>query len=209
MRFSMQLEFKVDDRLVANELRQAIDELAAEASPGLTDLTIKGPFACTTVQGAPLPIRVFVDGACHRNPGGAGGWGYRAEMPDGTVLEACGGESSSTNNRMELQAAVAALEALPQGSLVIVTTDSKYVKNGITEWVHGWIARGWRTYADQPVKNRELWERLLGAAALHQTDFKWTKGHAGHSGNERAHDLANQGMRPFLELEPVAELEPA
>ncbi|SHI85515.1 ribonuclease HI [Wenxinia saemankumensis] len=142
----------------------------------------------------------YTDGACSGNPG-PGGWGALLLAKDGeTVLrerELKGGEAATTNNRMELMAAISALEALERSSTLTVVTDSAYVKGGITEWIPGWKRRGWKTAAGKPVKNVELWQRLEEAAARHRVTWKWIKGHAGHAENERADELARAGMAPF------------
>ena len=145
-------------------------------------------------------ISVWTDGACSGNPG-PGGWGVlmRAEK-DGATLkerEMSGGEAQTTNNRMELMAAIKALETLERPSTVRLVTDSAYVKDGITKWIAGWKRNGWRTAAKKPVKNAELWQRLEAAAARHEVRWEWIKGHAGHAENERADELAREGMAPF------------
>lgn len=142
----------------------------------------------------------YTDGACSGNPG-PGGWGVlmRAER-DGTVLkerELQGGERDTTNNRMELMAAISALEVLERASEITIVTDSAYVKNGISQWMHGWKRNGWRTADKKPVKNVELWQRLDAAQARHTVVWEWVKGHAGHPENERADELARAGMAPF------------
>jgi ribonuclease HI len=119
---------------------------------------------------------------------------------DGAVLkerELMGGEALTTNNRMELMAAISALESLSRASRITVVTDSAYVKNGVTGWIHGWKRNGWKTADKKPVKNVELWQRLDEAQARHQVDWRWIKGHAGHEENERADALARAGMAPF------------
>jgi ribonuclease HI len=142
----------------------------------------------------------YTDGACSGNPG-PGGWGVLMVARDGdTTLkerELSGGEPDTTNNRMELMAAISALEALSRASDLIIVTDSAYVKNGVTEWIHAWKRRGWKTADMKPVKNVELWQRLETAAARHQVEWRWIKGHAGHAENERADALARAGMAPF------------
>ncbi len=144
----------------------------------------------------PLPdVIVFTDGACSGNPG-PGGWG--AILVSGPHRkELSGGEKLTTNNRMELLAAISALEALKQPSAVVLTTDSNYVKDGISKWIHGWKRNGWLTADKKPVKNSELWQRLESAQHRHKVQWKWIKGHAGHTENERADELARTGMAPF------------
>lgn len=143
---------------------------------------------------------IYTDGACSGNPG-PGGWGALLVAKDGANLlksrELCGGEAKTTNNRMELTAAIEALNALERASDVTVITDSNYVKDGITKWMHGWKRRGWKTAAKKPVKNQELWVALDEAQARHRVTWEWVKGHAGHAENELADGLANKGMEPF------------
>jgi ribonuclease HI len=142
----------------------------------------------------------YTDGACSGNPG-PGGWGVlMIARENGAVIkerELQGGEALTTNNRMELLAAISALEALTRPTELTIVTDSAYVKNGITEWVEGWKRKNWRTAGGSPVKNVELWQRLEAAAARHQVTWRWIKGHAGHAENERADALARAGMAPF------------
>jgi ribonuclease HI len=134
-------------------------------------------------------VEIATDGACKGNPG-PGGWG--ALIRSGKVeKELSGGEMPSTNNRMELMAAIRALEALKRPCRVTLSTDSKYVMDGLTKWIKGWQKNGWRTAARQPVKNADLWQELLDAAAPHRIEWKWVKGHAGHPDNERADRLAS------------------
>ena len=141
-------------------------------------------------------VVMFTDGACSGNPG-PGGWGVI--LVSGThSKELTGGEATTTNNRMELMAAISGLEALKKPSLVEIHTDSMYLRDGITKWVHGWKRNGWRTADKKPVKNVELWQRLLLAVERHEIDWRWVKGHAGHDENERADELAREGMKPFL-----------
>ena len=142
----------------------------------------------------------YTDGACSGNPG-PGGWGVLLQAKDGeTVLkerDLKGGEAETTNNRMELLAAINALETLGRATRITVVTDSQYVKNGVTGWIHGWKRNGWKTAAKKPVKNAELWQRLDAAQARHDVTWEWVKGHAGHPENERADELARAGMAPF------------
>ena len=140
------------------------------------------------------PVRIYTDGACKGNPG-PGGWGAVLLSGD-SERELCGGEPLTTNNRMELLAVIEALAALKRPCQVTLYLDSEYVRKGITEWIVGWKARGWRTAARQPVKNVDLWQRLdaLVAGAGHAIDWRWVKGHSGDPGNERADRLANQGV---------------
>lgn len=145
-------------------------------------------------------LYAYTDGACSGNPG-PGGWGVLLIAREGeTTLkerELCGGEPDTTNNRMELMAAIEALNSLTRASSIIVVTDSAYVKNGVTSWIHGWKRNGWKTADKKPVKNVELWQALDEAASRHQVEWRWIKGHAGHEENERADALARQGMAPF------------
>jgi len=137
-------------------------------------------------------VEIFTDGACRGNPG-PGGWGAILRHGE-TERELSGAESATTNNRMELMAAIRALEALKRPCEVTLTTDSQYVKNGITEWLPQWKKRGWKTAGRQPVKNQELWERLEAASARHRVHWKWIRGHTGHPENERADALANRAI---------------
>ena len=145
-------------------------------------------------------LLAYTDGACSGNPG-PGGWGVLLRAMDGeTVLkerELKGGEADTTNNRMELLAAINALETLERASEITVVTDSAYVKNGVTSWIFSWKKKGWRTAANKPVANVELWQRLEAAQARHRVTWEWVKGHAGHPENERADALAREGMKPF------------
>jgi ribonuclease HI len=148
------------------------------------------------MTGAKPRVTVYTDGACSGNPG-PGGWG--AILISGPHRkEICGGEPQTTNNRMELAAAIAALDALKKPSRVDLHSDSEYLRNGISMWIEGWKRNGWRTSAKQPVKNVELWQRLDAARQRHEVDWHWVRGHAGHTENERADELAREGMRPFL-----------
>jgi ribonuclease HI len=137
-------------------------------------------------------IQAYTDGACRGNPG-PGGWGAILRFGD-REKELYGGERDTTNNRMELTAAIKALEALNGPCRVELYTDSVYVRNGISVWLPGWRARGWRTASRKPVKNQDLWLRLAELAAKHEVDWHWVKGHAGHVENERADALANRGL---------------
>ncbi len=145
-------------------------------------------------------LYAYTDGACSGNPG-PGGWGVLMIAREGGAVlrerELSGGEAQTTNNRMELMAAISALEALTKPVEITIVTDSAYVKNGVTEWIHGWKRNGWRTAARAPVKNVELWQRLDAAQARHKVVWRWIKGHAGHAENERADALARAGMAPF------------
>ena len=145
---------------------------------------------------APAPKRpavaIFTDGACKGNPG-IGGWGAILRFGD-RERELMGAEAHTTNNRMELMAAIAALNALTRPCEVDLTTDSVYVRDGISKWVHGWQKNGWKTADKKPVKNDDLWQALLAAAKPHQVRWHWVKGHAGHAENERADALANTAI---------------
>ncbi|MCE6959903.1 ribonuclease HI [Cereibacter sphaeroides] len=142
----------------------------------------------------------YTDGACSGNPG-PGGWGVLmlARAGEAVVKERTlsGGEQLTTNNRMELLAAISALEALSRPAEITIVTDSAYVKNGVTTWIHGWKKNGWKTADRKPVKNADLWERLDAAQKRHKVTWRWIKGHAGHAENERADELARAGMAPF------------
>ena len=145
-------------------------------------------------------LYAYTDGACSGNPG-PGGWGVLMQARDGdTVVKErtlSGGAAQTTNNKMELLAAITALETLDRASRITIVTDSNYVKNGITSWIHGWKRNGWKTASKKPVANAELWQRLDAAQARHEVTWKWVKGHAGHPENERADELARAGMKPF------------
>ncbi len=140
-------------------------------------------------------VIVHTDGACSGNPG-PGGWGVILDY-NGTRKELSGGEALTTNNRMELMAAIVALETLKRPCTVSMHVDSAYVKDGISKWIHGWKRNGWKTADKKPVKNAELWQRLDSALARHKVSWHWVKGHAGHNDNERADELAREGMAPF------------
>jgi ribonuclease HI len=141
-------------------------------------------------------VEIYADGACKGNPG-PGGWGAWLSF-NGKEKELCGGEMLTTNNRMELLAVIRALEALNRSCEVRVHTDSQYVQKGISEWIHGWKKRGWKTADKQPVKNDDLWRQLDALAQQHQVEWVWVKGHAGDVGNERADALANRGVEQML-----------
>lgn len=140
-------------------------------------------------------VVVYTDGACSGNPG-PGGWGAVLQFGN-REKEISGGEANTTNNRMELKAAISALNTLKRSCPVKVYTDSSYVKDGITKWIHGWRKNGWKTAARKPVKNAELWQELQDALASHEVEWHWVKGHAGHPENERADELARKGMEPY------------
>jgi ribonuclease HI len=144
---------------------------------------------------ASKPVVIYTDGACSGNPG-PGGWGAILTWGD-KCKEISGGEATTTNNRMELMAAISALETLTRPSRVELHTDSVYLKDGITKWIHGWKKNGWRTADKKPVKNAELWQRLDEAQRVHDIDWRWVKGHAGHAENERADELARLALAEF------------
>lgn len=137
-------------------------------------------------------VEIFTDGACKGNPG-PGGWGVLLRY-NGTERELYGYQAETTNNQMELMAAIQALETLTRPCEVVLTTDSQYVRQGITGWLAGWKRKGWKTAAGKPVKNQDLWQRLDAAAARHQIDWRWVKGHSGHDENERVDQLANKAI---------------
>jgi ribonuclease HI len=139
-----------------------------------------------------LTVEIFTDGACSGNPG-PGGWGAILRYGD-TDKELSGGEAQTTNNRMELMAAIAALEALKRPSTVVLTTDSTYVRDGIAKWINNWKKNGWKTAAKRSVKNEDLWRRLDAARTPHDVDWRWIKGHAGHAENERCDELARMAI---------------
>lgn len=142
-------------------------------------------------------VTAYTDGACRGNPG-PGGWGVLLVSTGGVERELFGGEPETTNNRMELLAAIEALCALRRPARVTLYTDSVYLKNGITQWISNWRRRGWRTAARKPVKNQDLWRALDAAAERHEVDWRWVKGHSGDPGNERADALANLGLESAL-----------
>jgi len=137
-------------------------------------------------------VEIFTDGACSGNPG-PGGWGVVLRW-NGVEKELSGGERETTNNRMEMMAAIMALESLKRAVPVDLYTDSTYVRDGITKWLHGWKANGWKTAAKKPVKNQDLWQRMEAAFQDHDIKWHWVKGHAGHPENERADELARSGI---------------
>ena len=150
-------------------------------------------------------LYAYTDGACSGNPG-PGGWGVLLRATEGDKIlkqkELSGGEPHTTNNRMELLAAINALETLERPSTITIATDSAYAKNGVTTWIHGWKRNGWKTADKKPVKNVELWQRIELAQERHNVTWKWVKGHAGHPENERADELARAGMAPFKPGKP-------
>ena len=137
-------------------------------------------------------VVIFTDGACSGTPG-PGGWGAILTL-GAREKEICGGEADTTNNRMEMMAAIQALETLNKPCEVELHTDSQYLRNGVTQWIHGWKKRGWKTADNKPVKNEDLWKRLDAARLRHEVDWRWVKGHAGHEMNERADALARKGL---------------
>ena len=141
-------------------------------------------------------IIAYTDGACSGNPG-TGGWGVKIEAGE-SIKELLGGEPDTTNNRMELMAAIEALNHFEEHQAITIFTDSTYVKDGITSWIINWKKRGWKTASNKPVKNVDLWQTLDAATQRHSVTWKWVKGHAGHPGNERADQLARDGMAPHL-----------
>src|SRR4051794_10845162 len=145
-------------------------------------------------------VVIHTDGACSGNPG-PGGWGAILEY-NGAAKELSGGEANTTNNRMELMGAISALETLTRPCAVEIHTDSNYLKDGISKWIHGWKRNGWKTADKKPVKNAELWRRLDQAINKHHVSWHWVRGHSGHDLNERADELARQGMAPFKKKPP-------
>ena len=145
-------------------------------------------------------LYAYTDGACSGNPG-PGGWGVLMVAKEGSSVirtrDLSGGTVETTNNQMELTAAIMALEALEKPSKITIVTDSSYVKDGITKWIFAWKRNGWKTAAKKSVKNEELWKRLENATQIHDVSWEWVKGHAGHLENERADELARNGMEPF------------
>jgi ribonuclease HI len=155
------------------------------------------------VKGSGARTDVYTDGGASPNPG-PGGWAAVVLRPGAEPEELSGGEERTTNNRMELTAAIAALEALERPATITVVTDSAYLRDGVSRWIHGWKRNGWRTADRKPVKNEDLWRRLDTAAARHAVTWEWVKGHAGHPENERADALAREGMAPFRPRKPAA-----
>ncbi len=147
-------------------------------------------------------MSIWTDGACSGNPG-PGGWGAILRY-GGREKDLCGGEAATTNNRMELMAAISALEALSRPCRVEMHTDSQYLRGGVTGWINNWKRNGWRTADKKPVKNDDLWHRLDEAVARHEIEWRWVKGHAGDAMNERADELARRGMAPFLPVKARA-----
>jgi ribonuclease HI len=148
--------------------------------------------ASDTAPAKTTDVTIYTDGACRGNPG-PGGWGALL-VHHGREKELWGGEKQTTNNRMELLAAIRALEALTRRCRVALYTDSQYVRNGVREWLPNWKRRGWKTADKKPVKNQDLWERLDALQAAHEVEWHWVRGHSGHDGNERADQLANRGI---------------
>lgn len=140
-------------------------------------------------------VEIFTDGACKGNPG-PGGWGALLRYGE-QEKELYGGEANTTNNRMELQAAISGLESLKRSCKVVLTTDSQYLRQGIMSWMAGWKRNGWKTASRQPVKNQDLWQALDEQVARHEIDWRWVKGHSGHPENERADQLANRGVEEY------------
>jgi ribonuclease HI len=147
-------------------------------------------------------VQIFTDGACSGNPG-PGGWGAIIRFGK-REKELQGGEALTTNNRMELMAAISALETLTRSCSIHLYTDSNYLRDGITKWIHTWRRNGWRTAERKPVKNAELWQRLDRALGKHRIQWHWVRGHAGHAENERADALAREGMAPFKQVRSPA-----
>ncbi len=158
-----------------------------------------------TAKRAADVVVIHTDGACSGNPG-PGGWGALLEW-GGRARELKGGEADTTNNRMEMMAAIMALEALKRPCTIEIWTDSNYLKGGITGWIHGWKKNGWKTADKKPVKNVDLWQRLEAALADHRISWHWLKGHAGHVENERADALAREGMEPYRRRRPETATE--
>ena len=160
-------------------------------------LTAKKPKEAAPKEKAKSRVEIFTDGACSGNPG-PGGWGAVLRYGE-TEKELSGGESATTNNRMELMAAIMGLESLRRPCQVTLSTDSTYVKDGITRWINGWKKNGWKTADKKPVKNVDLWQRLEAAVAPHRIQWEWVRGHSGHPENERADQLARDAIRAVKE----------
>jgi len=143
----------------------------------------------------PAKVVIYTDGACSRNPG-PGGWGALL-LFDGDEKELYGGTAETTNNRMEIMAAIQALQSLPKRHVVELYTDSTYLRDGITTWIHGWRKNGWKNSERKPVKNKDLWQKLEALIEHHQVSWHWVKAHNGHPENDRADELANRGLAPF------------
>ncbi len=154
----------------------------------------------------PVELFAYTDGACSGNPG-PGGWGVVMQAVEGGAIvkerELSGAEPASTNNRMELMAAIAALEVLERPAAIAIVTDSTYLRDGIGKWIHGWKRNGWKTADRKPVKNAELWQRLDAARASHRVTWEWVRGHAGHEQNERADRLAREAIKALRATAPV------
>tara|TARA_B100000674_G_C37955458_1_gene969372 strand:+ start:1691 stop:2179 length:489 start_codon:yes stop_codon:yes gene_type:complete len=159
---------------------------------GLIKATGQGHDDMTSGNGGDNRVEIYTDGACSGNPG-PGGWGAILRFK-GVEKEMSGGDPETTNNRMEMMAAISALEALKRPCVIDIYTDSSYVRDGITKWIFGWQKRGWKTADKKPVKNVELWQRLLKALEPHQVEWHWVKGHAGHPENERCDELAREAV---------------
>lgn len=157
----------------------------------------QAPEGAPTTPGA---VEIFTDGACSGNPG-PGGWGAILRF-SGVEKELSGGEAQTTNNRMELLAAISGLEALKRRCTVVVHTDSQYLRDGVMKWIHGWKRNGWKTADKKKVKNQDLWERLDALLKEHDIEWRWVKGHAGHPENERADELARMALEPFRPGKP-------
>lgn len=162
------------------------------APAGTPDAPLAAPEGAPVTPGA---VEIFTDGACSGNPG-PGGWGAILRF-GAAEKEISGGEALTTNNRMELLAAITALETLTRPCTVAVHTDSQYLRDGVTKWIAGWKRNGWKTADKKPVKNQDLWMRLDAVLKTHRIEWRWVKGHAGHPENERADELARAGMAPF------------
>jgi ribonuclease HI len=175
---------------------QAVLEAGATAGSPWSRRADRAGIAHTTNRLAMKWVTAYTDGACRGNPG-PGGWGAVLEAGS-QKKELCGGELDTTNNRMELTAAIRALEALKESCRIDLYTDSTYVRDGITKWLPDWRRRGWKTAARKPVKNKDLWERLAELTDGHSVEWHWVRGHSGHPGNERADALANAGIDRLL-----------